>query len=366
MTTLRNLIVDLDAYANGSPVLTEAADDRTLAWIDEAFGGWWSSEAVAGSNVIARRADGAPIGFATFDAKGLPFRWLMGLGRERDVGIFGPFGLAEEERKTGLGVFLLRQTLRALRQRGYARALIPAVGSDELLHYYADAAGARVAETFERAELLAPPPRVLVMASGSGSNFQAVLDAAHAGELPIEIVGLICNNPRAYAIERARAAGIAVEILEWRRKEETRAEYDGRLLAAARSVRPDLVLLLGWMHLLAESFVETCGEMLNVHPAFLPLDPRRDDVVMPDGTRMAAFRGPHAVADALEADSRWTGATVHRVTRATDRGPVMARKPLRIEAEEGEEKLMERLHAVEHRLVATAVTRWLFERPPAS
>jgi phosphoribosylglycinamide formyltransferase-1 len=69
------------------------------------------------------------------------------------------------------------------------------------------------------------------------------------------------------------------------------------------------------------------------------------------------------VHDALAAGSPWIGATVHRVTPATDRGPVLARKPLRVETEEEEASVMERLHAVEHRLVKAAITRWLFERP---
>jgi phosphoribosylglycinamide formyltransferase-1 len=102
---------------------------------------------------------------------------------------------------------------------------------------------------------------------------------------------------------------------------------------------------------------------LNLHPAYLPLDPAADSVVMPDGTRIAAFRGPHAVRDALAGESSWIGATVHRVTPATDRGPVLARKPLRVAAAEEEAALMERLHHEEHQLVNAAVTRWLFERP---
>jgi len=126
---------------------------------------------------------------------------------------------------------------------------------------------------------------------------------------------------------------------------------------------PDLVLLLGWMHLLSDAFVAAFPEMLNLHPAFLPLDPGRDDVGLPDGTRIPAFRGPRAVHDALAGESRWAGATVHRVTSATDRGPVLARMPLPIEPQEEEAHLMERIHALERDLVKIAVLRWLFERP---
>jgi phosphoribosylglycinamide formyltransferase 1 len=175
---------------------------------------------------------------------------------------------------------------------------------------------------------------------------------------------MLSNDARAYASERARAAGVgSVHVVEWRRREEARVQYDRRLLETVRLQRPDLVLLLGWMHLLSDAFVAAFPEMLNLHPAFLPLDPSCNDVGLPDGTRIAAFRGPHAVRDALAAGSRWVGATVHRVTPATDRGPVLARKPLRVEAEEEELHVLERLHAVEHRLVKAAITRWLFERP---
>ncbi len=339
-----------------------AADDRTLAWIDELFSGTWSSEAFIGSNVVARRG-GAPIGFATLDPKGLKFAWLAGAAREPGVGIFGPFGLEPAVRKTGLGRELLRRALGGLRERGYARALIPAIGDERLVQYYADSIGARVVERFERSALLRPARRTLVMASGNGSNFQALLDAAQSRALPIEVVALLTNNRDAYVVERARDAGLgSIHVVPWQREGETRAAYDARLLEVAASEKPDLILLLGWMHLLADSFVQTFPQMFNLHPAFLPLDPERDDVALPDGTEMPALRGRRAVRDALAISSRWIGATLHRVTPATDRGPVLARKPLRVEPGESEADLMARLHAAEHRLVRAGVTRWLYER----
>ena len=128
-------------------------------------------------------------------------------------------------------MLLLRLALNALRDRGYARALIPAVDSEWLLAYYTDAVGARVTQGFERASLYRPSRRTLVMASGNGSNFQAVLDASRHGTLPIEIVGLISNDSRAYAIARAHDAGMdCVHVVAWNRAAETRAEYDARLL----------------------------------------------------------------------------------------------------------------------------------------
>jgi phosphoribosylglycinamide formyltransferase-1 len=367
MARLYNLVVDLlERPATPAPAGIEVAsagpaDDRTLAWIDECFGGAWSSEAHAGINVVAHRA-GAPVGFATVDPKGLTYAWLDGIAREHDAGTFGPFGVAPGERKTELGRVLLFRALDVLRERGYARGVIPAVGDERLVRYYKDAAGARVAEEFDRVTLLRPKRRVLIMASGNGSNFQAVADAVQRGDLPLEIVGLLVNDERAFAIERAKKAGIAVRSVAWNRSTETRPAYDERLLEAARAATPDLVLLLGWMHLLSDAFVATFPELINLHPAFLPLDPQRDDVVFPDGARTAAFRGAYAVRDVLAASAPWAGATVHRVTNATDRGPVLARKPLRVERAEEEAALMERVHAVEREIVRAGIMRWLYER----
>jgi phosphoribosylglycinamide formyltransferase-1 len=366
VTALHNLVVDLNVD-DGEPLeapLTEPADGRTLAWIDATFGGWWSSEAAHGSNIIERRGD-APIGFVTIEQRDMRFRWLNAMARERGVGLIGPIGVAPEERGKGIGRRLLRTALQELRERGFQRALITAVSDENLVRWYAGAVGASLAETFDRDALLAPPARTLVLASGNGSNFQAVVDARAAGRLPIEIAGLIVNDGGAYAIERARRAGVTASVVQWERGEEKRRDFDERLLHAARRFEPDLVLLLGWMHLLEDGFIASFPEMLNLHPSFLPLDPRGDTVTMPDGSEIGAFRGAHAVRDALRAGSGWVGATVHRVTRATDRGPVMARFPLRVEAGEDEGALMPRVHEVEHKLVPAAITRWLFERPTA-
>jgi phosphoribosylglycinamide formyltransferase 1 len=368
VSKLLNLAVELDRRFPVDPLPGVEIgppgdpDERTLAWIDQVFGGCWSSEASAGSTIVARR-DGSPVGFAAFDSPGVRFAWLDGLAREPGIGIFGPLGVAPAERNRGLGVALLRRALNALGERGFSRALIPAVTGEKLVRYYAKSAGAKVAERFEPGTLYRPLRRTLVMASGNGSNFQAVLEASRSGMLPIEIVALVSNDANAYAVERARNAGVeSVRVVAWNRAEEERTAYDARLLEAAKSERPDLVLLLGWMHLLDDSFVGAFPQMLNLHPAFLPLDPRRDEVVMPDGKPIPAFRGPHAIRDALAVSSPWVGATLHRVTTATDRGPVLARKPLRVEPEEDEAHLMRRVHELERDVVRAGVMRWMYER----
>lgn len=341
---------------------TERADERTLAWIDATFGGWWSSEAAAGENIVERES-GSPVAFLTIEQRSLPFRWLHGLTREPGVGLIGPVGVAPDKRGQGRGRRLLREALQVLQGRGFQRALIAAVSDERLIRYYANAVGASIAETFERYALLAPPPRTVILASGNGSNFQAVIDARKEGRLPIDIVGLVANDASAYAIERARTGGIEATVVTWKRGEERRADYDKRVLHAVQRFAPDLILLLGWMHLLGDDFVADFPQLLNLHPSFLPLDPRADTVTMPDGSEIRAYRGAHAIRDVLLAGSHWTGATVHRVTRATDRGEVLVRFPLRVESGETEETVARRVHQVEHCLVPAAITRWMFERP---
>jgi phosphoribosylglycinamide formyltransferase 1 len=371
-TNLVNLVVDLDerfaddaaarerlARADYALETTAGASDPILAWIDLVFGGAWSSEVSVGQCAVATY-EGKPAGFAAFDPQGLRYAWLRGIAREPDVGVFGPFGVAPEFRSTAVGPALLQIALCGLRARGYRRALIAAT-SDGLMPYYAKHAGARVVERYDPAQFTPAPVRTVVLASGSGTNFQAVIDRVGTG-LPLELAALVSNKPEAFALERARRAGIPAIVLPWLRNEQSRDRYDVALRDAVAQFDPQLVLLLGWMHLLDPAFVEAFPEMLNIHPAFLPLDPSRDSVGMPDGTIVPAFRGPRAVRDALAAGSMWTGASVHEVTVDTDRGRVLARKPLRVDKGEDEDPLLARLHRIEHILVATAIRRWLFER----
>lgn len=370
MAELINLLVELDdRFANDAAArerieragfaLEGYADDRVLAWIDDVFGGAWSSETASAQCVVAMR-DGEPAGFAAYDAPDLRYAWLRGAAREPGTGIFGPFGVAPAFRGATLGSLLLQIALCGLRARGYRRALI-AAANDGLVPYYETYAGARVVERFDPRAFTPSPPRTVVLASGNGTNVQAVIDAVAAG-LPLDLTALVTNRSGAFALERARTANIPAQALVWQRDRQTRAQYDAALQKIVASYDPELVLLLGWMHLLDPWFIEAFPEMLNVHPAFLPLEPSDDTVVMPDGSVILAFRGAHAVRNALAARSPWVGASVHQVTPDTDRGRVYVRKPLRVEAEEDEAAVFARLHPIEHTLVVKAIKRWLFER----
>ncbi len=336
-------------------------DNGFYAWIDHEFGGTWSSEAFAGKNIVAKRGSRFA-GFATYDSEGLKFSWLRGLGAQTGVGIFGPFGVSAEFRGSELGPALLRAALGGLRGAGHARALIPAVGSDKLIEYYEKYVGAKVAERFDRSGWHEKQWRTVVLASGQGTNFQAIIDGAASGALPLTITTLISNNPNAFALQRARAAGIPAISLPWKRGAQLRPDYDAQLSEEVRRAEPDLVLLLGWMHLLDDRFIAEFPETINIHPAFLPLAEGANEVVFPDGSSAPAFRGARAVRDALAWGSRWTGATAHRITLHTDRGPVLVRKPLAISAGETEGGVLERLHPIEHQVMREAIMRWVFER----
>lgn len=341
------------------PLREHRTPERILGWIDAEFGGTWSSEAAAGGIWIAEDESG-PVGFAAFDARGLRFHWLKAWAQRDAVGIFGPIGVVERARGRGIGGVLTRAALFSLLERGYRQALVPVV-KPELVPFYEDAADARVVENVDLSRRGARA-RTVVLASGNGSNFAAVADAAAAGTLPLEVAGVVVNRRGARALDRARDRGVAATTVVWDRAAEERDAFDARVLAAVAAYEPELVLLLGWMHVLPAPFVARFPEMLNLHPAFLPLDWSADAVTMPDFTTIPAFRGARAIDDALAAGSRWAGATVHRVGVAVDRGAVFARAPLALAEGEDRAALDERLHALERRVVGTAVRRWAWER----
>lgn len=168
-----------------------------------------------------------------------------------------------------------------------------------------------------------------VLVSGEGTNLQALIDAA----LPIAAVA--SNRPGVTALQRAEAAGIPARVyeLEGYADRETR----DRELADWLQLRGvDLVVLAGYMHLLTPAFLERFPErIVNVHPSLLP-----------------AFPGARAIDDALTAGVETTGVTVHYVDEGLDTGTVIRQEPVEIEPRD---TLVDRIHAVEHRLLPEVV-----------
>ena len=348
------------AHAGYTLRRTDGPDARLAAWIDLRFApSWWSFEACAGSAWVAERA-GEIAGFAAFGARGLAFRWLRRWHARGDVGIFGPYAVADEYRGGAVGEALLTAALCGLRALGFANALIPAVGGERLISMYVRRTAAVVVDEFGYDD--GTRFRATILASGAGTNARSVIERARAASLPLDVTAVIANDAAAGALDAARAHGVDAISVVWDRAAEPRAAYDARVIEAVERTQPELVLLLGWMHLLPAAFIARFPQTINLHPSFLPLDPTADDVVAPDGSVLPALRGAHALRDTLRLGLSWTGATVHAITAATDRGAVLVRVPVLVGDAVTEDALREKLRPVEFATVAAAIRRWGFER----
>lgn len=179
-------------------------------------------------------------------------------------------------------------------------------------------------------------PSIAVLASGQGSNFQALLDAAQRGDISARIALLITNNPHAYALERAQRAGVATVIIP---NDTDRIAYGEQLITTLHAHRIDLVCLAGFMRVIAANVVQAYrGRMLNIHPSLLP-----------------AFPGLHAIRQALATGVTETGVTVHLVDEGVDTGPIVLQEAVSMLADDTETSLTARIHTVEHRLYPQAV-----------
>ena len=336
-------------------IRTDVPDERLSAWIDWAFApSWWSSEVRDGSAWYALAADGTIAGFAGFGSPDRSFHWLHAYRKRPDVGLFGPYGVAEAHRKTGLGQVLLVAALCDIAER-YRWALIPAVSGERLIASYEQRAGAHIADSYD---YVLRPARAVILASGNGTNAQAVIDDAQTGDSTLEIAAVITNDANARVRERARDAWVTEEAVVWDRSAESRAAYDARLTETVAAYEPELILLLGWMHLLPAAFLERFPETINIHPSFLPFDPAADAVVVPDGSEIPAFRGARAPEATIAAGVAWAGVSVHRVTPAVDRGSILVRTPLQLEPQTTLDQLREQLRPLEHAAVIKAIRRW--------
>lgn len=180
--------------------------------------------------------------------------------------------------------------------------------------------------------------RVAVLISGNGSNLQALIDAAKAPGYPAQIALVISNNPDAYGLERAKAANIPARVIS-HKNYSTREGFDDGMQAVLSEHQIDLVCLAGFMRLLSASFVKRWqGKLLNIHPSLLP-----------------AFKGAHAVRDALAAGVSESGCTVHHVIEAVDAGEIILQERVPVLPGDTEATLHQRIHAAEHRIYPEAL-----------
>ncbi len=192
---------------------------------------------------------------------------------------------------------------------------------------------------------VAPPARTLaVLASGQGTNFEALARAAGRGEIPGHIACLMCDQPAAPVLERARRLGIEA-VCPPAGRFRTRLEDEGPWLEALRARGVEVLLLAGFMRRLHAPLLAAFNErVLNIHPSLLP-----------------AFPGLDAIGQAWTRGVRVTGCTVHLVTNALDDGPIVAQSAVEVRDGDTLESLSERVHDAEHRLYPAAVRRFLTE-----
>jgi phosphoribosylglycinamide formyltransferase-1 len=191
-----------------------------------------------------------------------------------------------------------------------------------------------------------PRTRLVVLASGNGSNLQAVLDACSTGELRAQVVAVVSDKSTAYALQRAATAGVP-SVHVGRHDGETRRDYDARLADVVAGFAPDLVVLAGWMRILTSDFLGWFPDrVINLHPA-----------------RPGELPGTNAIErawqQAMAGERTATGVMVHLVPdEGVDDGPVLATEDVPIRPDDTLESLADRVHAVEHRLLVDTIRTW--------
>jgi phosphoribosylglycinamide formyltransferase 1 len=187
--------------------------------------------------------------------------------------------------------------------------------------------------------------RIAVVASGRGSNFQAVIDAIRAGTVPAECAALITDNPKAYALERAQKAGIPCRIIDYATF-PSREVYERALLLTMKEADVDLFVLAGYMRILSSSIVRAFPQkMINIHPALLP-----------------SFTGLHAQRQAVLYGVKVAGCTVHFVDESLDGGPIILQKCVPVLDSDDEDALAERILLHEHQCLPEAIRLFCEDR----
>lgn len=173
---------------------------------------------------------------------------------------------------------------------------------------------------------------VLVLVSGGGTNLQAILDSIQDGEITdTQIVGVISNNPNAYALERAKTAGVPAQCVS-PKSFETRAEFNEKFLEAVDSYQPDLIVLAGFLVVIPPAMTAKYrNKIINIHPSLIP------------SFCGVGFYGLKVHEAALARGVRVVGATVHFVDEGTDTGPIILQKAVEVQPGDTPEVLQRRV-----------------------
>lgn len=180
--------------------------------------------------------------------------------------------------------------------------------------------------------------KIAVMISGSGSNLEAIVKACHQKNIYGEIVYVISNNPDAYGIERAKKYNIPVKIIDHKSYTD-RDDFDDALKEFLDNLEIDLIILAGFMRILGKNITEKFyGKMINLHPSLLPLYP-----------------GLNTHTQALNNKDDYHGISIHFVSAELDAGPLIAQGKFLVKADDDLEKLVSKIHKVEHDLLPKVI-----------
>lgn len=186
---------------------------------------------------------------------------------------------------------------------------------------------------------------IAVFASGRGTNFSAIVRAVNKGRLNANISLLVCDNPKARVIGKAKRAGVEVFLIK-RQDFASKKEFEDRIIQRLEEAGIDLVVLAGFMRILSPEFVGRFKfKVLNIHPALLP-----------------SFKGTQGIEDAFNYGAKVTGVTVHFVDEQMDHGPIILQQAVEIKEDDTLESLEARVHKVEHKLYPRAIRLFVENR----
>jgi len=183
----------------------------------------------------------------------------------------------------------------------------------------------------------------VILISGHGTNLQAILDQIVNDQLPIKIILVLSDNPKAYGIERAKKSGIPTKIINYHNF-INKADFHESIKDNIKNIDPDLVVLAGYMRILSRDFCRQFkGKILNIHPSLLP-----------------KFKGLNTHQRVLESGEKYHGSTVHFVTSELDSGPLILQYQTRISPDDDPEYIKKKVQHGEHLIYPTAI-RWFAE-----
>ncbi|MCP1122088.1 phosphoribosylglycinamide formyltransferase [Bacillus sp. 3103sda1] len=187
--------------------------------------------------------------------------------------------------------------------------------------------------------------RIAIFASGSGSNFQALVDAVEDGRLDVQLSLLVCDQPSARVVERANHHHVPCFAFS-AKDYESKDAFEQEILKKLQESEIDWIILAGYMRLIGPTLLAAYGgRIVNIHPSLLP-----------------SFPGKDAVGQAIEAGVKVTGVTIHYVDAGMDTGPIIAQEAVAVSENDTRESLQKKIQLVEHRLYVDTVKSLLHSK----